>query len=365
MNLLEFPSRNSLHRVRANRPLRLLRVDEEVAFFSTQLGETLRIGSRLCAECQKLYNCAACGKRPNRGRSEKITSEEDVVNFSQRLGIRLIIGALLCDRCRRLQISGNGGQELGAVAGAEAFVDQGGIEEESTSVEEDPDADPPFAAHGVPADRPVIYPVPRTAATHRWCIFCKTLEDLHVIGLTIRRNVFNRARLYIPEGCRTCSNHSIDFQTPVDVLRTLKTCDDKSNMPEWEVKFFVSDSTRTRLWDDVYRMNLDDQRLKSLVGLEKGAFVDLVNRLTSLRNTAVRNVYQAVFIFLLNLKTGDSDELIAAYFNFPHSKIISDIRQNVIGAFENVLEGEFGPQSVSRRKLLDNTSPSARRILNL
>ena len=187
--------------------LRSLTTDEEVLVFSAQIQRSLRIGSRLCSVCARPRKCAYCKKRPHRGRAKKIETEDDVARFSARLRIPLIVGCYLCDACRRLEIPVAEDEELGAVGGAAANVDQAAPEHEAMSVEED--SDPSFDANLAPEGRPVIYPVPRIAATNRWCIFCKSVDNRHRVALSIRRDVFNRAKLYIPDGCRTCETWAV------------------------------------------------------------------------------------------------------------------------------------------------------------
>ena len=336
--------------------IRELSSPEELAFFSTRLGQPLIQGMLVCRFCLKSFNCMACTKRPKRGRWRTLHTAEDVSFFSQRLGVDLTIGGQLCDRCRRKR-------EADALdSDVEDLVQHGEAEDFGEGVPMDVDA---YVSDTEPNSPIVIYPVPRPSATNRWCLFCKDEQDRRVIPLSIRRSVFNRARIYIPPGRRVCGLHQIDFETSVELLKTIPTIAETSSIPEWEVKFFLSDSANSSLWDEVFRGVVDDYRLKSLIGLNNTAFVDLVDRLTTLRSSSLRNVNQAVFVFLYKLRTGNSDELIAANFNLPRRKAISDIFKNVMGSFETVVAEHFGPQSLSRRRLLDNVSVRAKKILTL
>ena len=79
-----------------------------------------------------------------------------------------------------------------------------------------------------------------------------------------------------------------------------------------EVKFFFREPQGASHWDDVYRKNIESRRLRSLTDLNREDFQDLLRSLDSLRNTGSRNRAQALDIFLTKMRTGDSDEYIAA-----------------------------------------------------
>ena len=86
------------------------------------------------------------------------------------------------------------------------------------------------------------YPAPRTTAAHQHCLFCEARQNLHVVALSIRKSVFNRAEIFIPAGCRTRESHVFDFETPIEVLRSLHTVSSRSLIEKSELKCFLCES---------------------------------------------------------------------------------------------------------------------------
>ena len=107
-------------------------------------------------------------------------------------------------------------------------------------------------------------------------------------------------------------------------------------------------------------MSIEASRLRALTGLERDDFQNLLSRLDSLRNTDSRNREQALYVFLTKMRTGDSDEFIAADLGLPHKAMVAAIVKAVVGAFESVVDAGFGPGSLSRQAILENTSPVAK-----
>ena len=78
-----------------------------------------------------------------------------------------------------------------------------------------------------------------------------------------------------------------------------------------------------------------------------------------------RSIFQALFVFLFKLRTGNSNDIIANILELPHRQKVSSIFTGVMQAFERVVVDGFGPKSLTRQDLLEATTPVAKRLLNL
>lgn len=92
---------------------------------------------------------------------------------------------------------------------------------------------------------------------------------------------------------------------------------------------------------------MSKEKVKVLTGFQPENILELAAMLKSIRNTANRSTVQALTIFLFKLRTGCSDEVVAATFGFTRTQFISEICDSVIRAFKNdVLPHFFNLQHV-------------------
>ena len=83
------------------------------------------------------------------------------------------------------------------------------------------------------------------------------------------------------------------------------------------------------------------------------------DRLHKMRNTEGRSVMEALVIFLYKMRSGSSNEAIAAIFDLPRAQQVSDIVDSVMKTFKKyVLPFHFGLSSRSREDLMETKSSS-------
>lgn len=94
--------------------------------------------------------------------------------------------------------------------------------------------------------------------------------------------------------------------------------------------------------------------------------IELQEMLTSMRNSQVRNVTQALVTFLFKLRTGNSNSLVSAILGLQNEQKVSQYCDSVINAFEkDVLPKKFGFTAMSREDLINNqTSFFAKHLLD-
>jgi len=89
--------------------------------------------------------------------------------------------------------------------------------------------------------------------------------------------------------------------------------------------------------------------------------------LISLRNSESHSVIQALIVFLFNLRTGNSNKMIASILQLKNEHDVSDYSNSVIKSFENdVLPLRFGINSLNRDDLIQNcTTKMAKKLFNV
>ncbi|XP_057340564.1 uncharacterized protein LOC130677729 [Microplitis mediator] len=231
--------------------------------------------------------------------------------------------------------------------------------------------DPSFRVNITPTDctEYVEIRMKRTISTHRYCCLCGNTSDLIIIPQKARMQSFIKRRVFIPDGNRCCQNHLINkrfYDESLSLIRvysnwTLISSVELSNMME---NFSVEcDSTLLNKMED-YR--LSDEKLLVLTGLKWENVIELQNWLVSMRNTDARSVTQAIIVFLIKLRTGDSNKLISTILDINEEQLVSKYCEQVIQSFEkDILPLRFGLNAVSRADLIENhTSSVAKKLHN-
>ena len=111
--------------------------------------------------------------------------------------------------------------------------------------------------------------------------------------------------------------------------------------------------SRTRIdFDD--EDAVDDSEYESLCGISKEAFLDMFACIkTRVKSTPVRSVKTSLAIFLIKMKSGMSNKLIATIFNISRSSVkrcISTVRQALPESF---VPQNIGFGHVSRKDIID------------
>jgi len=169
---------------------------------------------------------------------------------------------------------------------------------------------------------------------------------------------FKKKRIFIPKGNRCCSIHIIKKRFFEDELNNMKIHSNFSKIEVSDLMNFVnqlSDNCNHELKNAVGDGSLSDERLKTFTGLTWENLNKLCGMMTSMRNSKTRTVLQALVVFLFKLRTGSSNNVIAAVLGLDYAQQVSDYCEEVMTSFEkDVLPNHFGYSSLSREDLVNN-----------
>jgi hypothetical protein len=174
--------------------------------------------------------------------------------------------------------------------------------------------------------------IPRTYASHQWCIKCKRSDKkLHRVSDDIITSVFIQKNILIPYGARCCAIHFDEF----DNLKTSES--DKIETVQYNIKLqsekiekllnsLKNVAQKSCLFDkfrDFHKLITDDI-CKETTGLYKYQFEELCFYLKSLKDSELRTKEQCVTIYLFWLKTGKFSSFYLFYL-----KVVKLIIKNV------------------------------------
>lgn len=120
----------------------------------------------------------------------------------------------------------------------------------------------------------------------------------------------------------------------------------------------------TTILDMIGDFSLPEEKLFIFTGLTWENIIELREMMTSMRDTQTRTVTQALVIFLLKLRTGNSNKLCSAMLQFDQEQLVSEYSGAVMKSFEkDVLPTRFGIKALSRVDLISyHTSDMAKKL---
>lgn len=116
-------------------------------------------------------------------------------------------------------------------------------------------------------------------------------------------------------------------------------------------KFFKSFSARidTELIDRIPECLLEEKRLKIFTGLTWDQFNKIRGMITIMRNSTTKDITQALLVFLLKLRGGNSNRMICAILGLQSEQRVSDYCNSVLRAFKvDILPPNFGLHAFTR-----------------
>ena len=118
----------------------------------------------------------------------------------------------------------------------------------------------------------------------------------------------------------------------------------------------LSISSERQITDYVADFTLPEEKLHIFTGLYWNQIIELREMMTSLRDSANRTVTQALVVFLLKLRSGNSNEMIAAILGLENAQQVSKFSDSILNSFEvDVLPTRFGLQAMNRDNLIKIT----------
>jgi len=294
--------------------------------------------------------CAGCDIALNKnGRKKLVLNGEEANSFSSCLKRTISVNDILCHRCR-LSIYRKKESEN------DSELERDLPSSESTS-------DPIFEVQlqpkeAMPEVEYIEIPIQRTVSTHKYCCICSSTNNLTVIPEEARMQSYIKKKIYIPVGNRCCRSHVIKNRIFEEDLNLLKIYSNTTSLTGLELSKLMGtlsikcDST---LLDKVGEFTLSKQQLDVFTGLTWDNLIQIKDMMVSLRNSKSRSVIQALVVFLLKLRTGNSNKMIASILQLENEQSVSDYSTSIIKSFENdILPFHFGLHAVNREDLIQN-----------
>lgn len=209
----------------------------------------------------------------------------------------------------------------------------------------------------------------RVCITKSQCFICKSTTGLIDVPFQARLQVFIKRRLFIPKRNRCCSDHLIKKRFYDNTILEFRVQSDESEIEIEELKTFLdslSNKVDERLHDKIGEFSISSERLKVLTGYDWDTILELADMLNkNLRSSHNRNIVQALVIFLFKLRSGNSDQLIAAILELTET-VVRDSVKSVLNCFRTkVLPNMFGVDAYSREFLLQQMSEAAKLLFDL
>ena len=174
----------------------------------------------------------------------------------------------------------------------------------------------------------------------------------------------------VKTGNRCCAKHIIKKKFFEDQLHLLRVHSMFSKLDVFEVKSLLenfSSKLDRDLFDRIPDMALNEKQLKTFHGLSWEQLIELREMLTTMRNSDKRDKTQALVVFLLKLRSGNSNNLIAGILGIDSEQRVSDYCESVLKSFKiDILPVHFGLQAVNRENLVRNhTTAIAKKLHSL
>ncbi|CAF3548310.1 unnamed protein product [Rotaria socialis] len=182
----------------------------------------------------------------------------------------------------------------------------------------------------------ISFPVYRCSKSHGYCIVCKTnnSESKCVLTKEQRTMVFLKRGILVPENTRCCSVHMYKRELTYEALEMIQPSKlDDLILNGDDVKNLMIDFRLTinssKTFDFDNPSSLDDDTYKTITGLSRDNFHDVLGHLTTMNNSNVRSVRVALAVFLTKLRLGFSNRVLACLFHLKSKRTVSRIFHQV------------------------------------
>lgn len=266
-------------------------------------------------ESKKIFPCILCKKR-TRPRDRKKCESTAIRRFLRK---NFLVEAnsddILCNKCRHLY------------HGHQKTCHQKSSSLPSSSL---PVSQPPQP--GVCSPPSISLPLQRTPSSHAYCFICKRPgPKLVVVSSSARFSAFLHHEIIIPPGSRCCPSHIDEGEFRPGVLNNIQTFEsslvNKSTVLELikKIRNYALQTSTSRFSFELSCMSNSDYI--TLTGITKENFEDLHFFIsTDIRNTQNRGTRMSLGIFLLKLRSGMSNQLLATIFGISKSSLCRAVK---------------------------------------
>ena len=214
----------------------------------------------------------------------------------------------------------------------------------------------------------ITMPFQRVISSKSYCFICKSIKDIHDVPFNARIQVFVKRRIFIPKRNRCCSKHLIRNRFYEDEVQAMFVYSNESIIECTELRIFLdklSSEIDSRLHNKIGDFAISEERVKALTGYNWDSILRISNLLQKMRKSSNRNVLQGLVIFLFKLRSGNSNQIIAAILEVSEN-IVQDSIRSVLDCFiKHILQKHFGIQAHSREDFLRETALAASLLYDL
>lgn len=328
-------------------------------------------------------SCAACNRLLKNvpGRKRKLSTDKDVEYFYNITGQLFSIGDILCNKCRlkkyrdlqvlqaQSSINNNNTPSNSSFATNPDDINPGYDSDDinpgydSDDINPGYESDDDFVIHAVNTNNDNISEhielmISRTVSTHKYCCLCSKKTNITTVPQIARVQAYTMRKIFIPKGNRCCRDHLIKNRFFDNCLNDLRAYSPSSVFDLTDLTTILGllgNDAKNTMFTSIGNFSLSDNDIKVFTGLTWENITAVTNLLSSsLRDTKTRSVVQAVVVFLMKLRTGNSNVMIKTILQLPYEQAVSEYVGSVINAFEIILPLRFGIKSCIRQDLIVN-----------
>ncbi|CAF3771072.1 unnamed protein product [Rotaria socialis] len=200
----------------------------------------------------------------------------------------------------------------------------------------------------------------RTSKSHGSCIVCPVADStsMRVLSDEQRTMIFLNRSIWVPKGARCCSNHFYKGYLSYEARQSVKQSkvDDiilnKHNVEKLIDNFRLALKHAGSLdFDDPGA--LENETYKTITGLDRDHFNDLLDKLTTMRNSRLRSVRVTLAIFLAKIRLALSNRVLACSFRLVSKRSVSRICHQVrVALMQDFVLYHVGFRHVLRETIL-------------
>ena len=197
--------------------------------------------------------------------------------------------------------------------------------------------------------------VTKVLGSEKRCFVCAA-HCRNRVPNNIRKQVFFKRRIYVPEGYRCCGLHYFDDQLQEEDIINIKI-DDSNNYTLENEKYFEFFDMLCESEQKIKEPFERDEDYKIFTGLTKDQFDQIHTKyIINLKESEKRTTRQALALYLMKLRTGHSNQELIRFIDVTKrsiSRIINSVRTELLN---NLVKNQFSPENWSRDLIEDHMS---------
>lgn len=198
----------------------------------------------------------------------------------------------------------------------------------------------------------------RQTASHS-CLICNEQNNVHILSLHCRVQVFIKRNIFVPANVRSCAHHLDKDGCLLNILLPgLQSIHKPYLIKGQQLQVFLQEMRNVSLnrgkgieWED-----LNEEEFMSLSPVNKNEFEDLLTYCDPvLHNGTLRYIQRKdLLTFLCKMKQGLSDDFLKLIFGYSSRQNVSSVIDLVrLSLLERFVPNNIGPGSITRQQFID------------